>query len=302
MRSLLKRLAEPLSAGLAWHARARATREGVLVLAYHNVRPPGEAPSGEHSLHIAWRSFIDHLDMISTLADLVPLAEAHHAGEAHPRLRVALTFDDAYAGAVDLALPELVRRGIPATVFVAPGLLDGRSSWWDQLAEPAGGTLSDQLRGHALEQLRGQQEVIRMWSHENGVPWVDSMPEWATGASSTEVVKAAFLPGIELGAHSWSHPNLRSLDAEELGIELRTPIEWLLSHGFGRGKALAYPYGLAHEGTMRAARDAGYTSAFMVSGGFLQPSASAHSLPRLNVPAGLTPAGLKLRLAGRLIT
>jgi hypothetical protein len=38
-----------------------------------------------------------------------------------------------------LGIPELVRRGLPATVFVAPALLDQRAFWWDRLANPTTG-------------------------------------------------------------------------------------------------------------------------------------------------------------------
>lgn len=301
MRSLVKSLVEPFAAGLAWRARKRHVREGILVLAYHNIRPPGERPTGEHSLHMPWRQFLDHLDVISAHADIVPLEDVCGSALERSRLRIAVTFDDAYAGAVDWAIPELVQRGIPATVFVAPGLLDGQSSWWDQMAETAGGTLSGQIRAHALGALGGRQELIESWARANRVPWAIAMPAWATGSSTAALAKAALLPGISMGSHSWSHPNLGALPPSELDLQLRKPLDWLQSQGIPHGGALAYPYGLATEATIEAASHAGYTCAFRVSGGFVPTPARAHNLPRLNVPAGLTPAGLKLRLAGRLI-
>jgi peptidoglycan/xylan/chitin deacetylase (PgdA/CDA1 family) len=40
-----------------------------------------------------------------------------------------VTFDDGYRSVYDEALPVLGRLGVPATVFVLPGLLGGRSAW-----------------------------------------------------------------------------------------------------------------------------------------------------------------------------
>ncbi|WP_372624746.1 polysaccharide deacetylase family protein [Falsiroseomonas sp.] len=60
------------------------------------------------------------------------------------RNAVAVTFDDGYADNLHSAIPMLERHEVPATFFLSPGLLDGKSSfWWDEL----GWIL---LRGHAL--------------------------------------------------------------------------------------------------------------------------------------------------------
>jgi len=48
---------------------------------------------------------------------------------------VALTFDDAYRGVLELALPLLERFAAPATVFVATAYArEGARYWWDRLA------------------------------------------------------------------------------------------------------------------------------------------------------------------------
>ncbi len=42
----------------------------------------------------------------------------------------AVTFDDSFDNIFDNALPELFKRDIPATIFVAPDLLGQRAEWW----------------------------------------------------------------------------------------------------------------------------------------------------------------------------
>jgi hypothetical protein len=61
---------------------------------------------------------------------------------------------------------------------------------------------------------------------------------------------------------------------------------------------LAYPYGISSPEVERAAKAVGYMAAFRVHGGWMKRADTRWSLPRFNVPAGLSRAGFRLRLAG----
>ena len=52
-----------------------------------------------------------------------------------PPRALCVTFDDGYADNLLVAAPILKRFGIPATVFVASGYLDGRVMWNDRVIE-----------------------------------------------------------------------------------------------------------------------------------------------------------------------
>ncbi len=110
----------------------RRRRHQVLVLAYHNVVPDDEVGQGDLSLHLGFKQFVAQLDELERTHQVIALTDAF--GVAAGRPRAVLTFDDAYRGAVELALPELARRGLPATVFVATGLLGCGPPWWDRFA------------------------------------------------------------------------------------------------------------------------------------------------------------------------
>lgn len=102
-------------------------RHHVMVLAYHNIVPHGEPIVGDRSLHLEQREFARQLDWIDRTYDVVPLTAIFNAKETHGRPRAAITFDDAYRGAVTAGVAELVERDMPATIFVAPGFVGGNS-------------------------------------------------------------------------------------------------------------------------------------------------------------------------------
>ncbi len=110
------------------------SRSRVLVLAYHNIVPEGAEDAGDPSLHLPEKQFARQLDLLVETHTIVPLQSALTDAWEPNRPRAVITFDDAYRGAVTVGIDEIVRREIPATVFVTPAFVDGRSFWWDALA------------------------------------------------------------------------------------------------------------------------------------------------------------------------
>jgi peptidoglycan/xylan/chitin deacetylase (PgdA/CDA1 family) len=299
LRSGAKHIAEHalVWSGAAALARRRLSRS-VLVLAYHNVVPDGARPAGDLPNHLPLASFRAQLDALQETHDVVPLADFARDAPDSVRPRVAITFDDAYTGAIRHAVPELVRRGLPATLFVAPAFLGGRSFWWDALTDPSRGGLDPELRGRALGELRGDDATVRAWARGQGVA-EGGVPELLRAASETELMRAAGLPGITLGSHSWSHPNLTRLDPRELREELSRPLAWLHERVQRPLRWIAYPYGSYDRGVAEAAAAAGYEGGLAITGGWMRrPPGDPMALPRLNIPPGLSRLGFILRLAG----
>ena len=141
-RALLKPVAERLLVAGGLTARERSRHRGqVRIVAYHNVRPDGEAITGESSLHIAERDFGRQLDYLAHRYDVVPLDDLL-ADDPVPVARrqrpcLSITFDDAYQGAVSIGVEHAARRGLPVTIFVPPSCLGRASFWWDAV-DPAG--------------------------------------------------------------------------------------------------------------------------------------------------------------------
>ena len=97
-----------------------------VIITYHAV------DTGRSPLCIAPSLFREHLDGILAhgwnVVTVGQLAEALRAGSL-PDRSIALTFDDGFASVADTATPELVARGMVATVFCVAGHLGGVNDW-----------------------------------------------------------------------------------------------------------------------------------------------------------------------------
>ena len=277
-------------------------RKRVLVLAYHNVVPDGMLGRGDASLHLGLSGFRRQLDLICSACRPVCLGDVLSGdwkGQGN-MMAVAITFDDAYRGAISLAIPELEKRGAPATVFVAPGILGDRTLWWDALATTEHGGVPPHLRDRILEEGRGRCDGAREVTGIEKVEWCE-MPELMRTVGEEELLTLRGRPGIRVGSHSWSHPSLVRFPAADLSRELELPRAWLRER-FGDSylDVLAYPYGHCSPHVERASYAAGYEAALDLRGGTADPDDPARRfrMARNNVPQGLSIPGLSLRLAG----
>lgn len=298
LRAPIKRAAEALlvAAGVARAGEWRR-RDRTAILSYHNIVPDGESVTGDASLHLPQRVFRDHLETLQDhyqIVSLERLADRPVGGSP----RVAITFDDAYAGAVSAGVDELASRGLPATLFVSAGMLDRRSFWWDRLAGPDGVVASDR-RAYVLWELAGDDEAVRSWMGAEGLVDAD-LADHARSATVAELDTATSRAAITLGAHGWGHLNFAALDDERLAREMERPARALEGRYDAYRPWVAFPYGLMSE-SVEAASARTYRFGFRIEGGLATPrriGARPCSVPRINVPAGLSARGLRLRVAG----
>ena len=299
LRASARRVVEAATLGLGLAGLAeRANRRAVAVLAYHNIVPDGEKPDGDLSLHLPEASFRDQLDCLQENYRIVSLDDLERPGERGSSPLVAITFDDAYAGAVSAGTAELGRRALPSTVFVPAGMLGRRSFWWDRLADDDG-VVEPGARDHALWSLGGDDEGVRHWMSAEGLRERE-LPDHALSATSDELRKATASDLVTIAAHGSGHLNFAASRGEALNRELIGAAA-ALEADFGSYRPwMAYPYGL-YTGAVESAAASTYRMAFRVDGGLLRPGdllARPRALPRVNVPAGLSAPGLRLRVAG----
>lgn len=154
--------------------------------------------------------------------------------------------DEQDASALSLGVATCEARGLPCTVFVAPGLL-GRAPEWDQRA------CAGRWRDLDRDVFRWQQARRGNDPTTNAELALDATLRIATHAELTECVGRSG-PGRTLANRTHSHANLTALSLSEVAEELRTTQAWL--HAFAPERAVpvvAYPYGHeAHEAGLRA--------------------------------------------------
>ena len=252
-----------------------------VVLVYHRVAETRDDPYGQA---VRPETFVRHLEALAREHPVVPLSELV---EGLPRRRfedgtVAVTFDDGYEDNLSQALPiaAQMRNRLPLTVFVTvEPVLDGCRFWWDEIAgvEPGLRTrLHARLKGLPGRERRGRLSAMTStWCSDSGRPMTPD-----------ELRDLASRPGVEIGAHTLSHPSLALLPAVEQKRELaeaRTRLEELIVRPV---TLLAYPFGKpgdVSDETLRLARSAGYRAAFTTVPRRLVPSSPLFALPRLTV-------------------
>ena len=235
-----------------------------------------------------------------------------------PHRTVALSFDDGYADNVRRALPLLAVAGARATFFLTAGLIEERRApWWDELthllAATRVGRLEHEGRIHELADEAGRVRVLRALLPAFRVSPVDQRTlleslagrlgvpnpapcELATWEECAELRVA----GMEVGAHTLTHPFLSTLSAEDQAAEIGGSFD-LIAHRLGeRPRGIAYPGGDHDAASVVAARGAGAIWAVTTRAGENRAHAPEFELLRRGLSEGacLGPGG---RFSARLM-
>ena len=160
-----------------------------LVLTYHRVTREQHDP---WALTVAPERFEEQLSVLRKHCVVISLQRMLHdlcAGTL-ARNAVAVTFDDGYADNLHAAIPILERHEVPATFFLSPGLLDGKSSfWWDELGRIL-------LRGDPLPDRLELDVAGRMFRWNRPGPGVAPPPSpdtWRGWQPTTDPAKELYL-------------------------------------------------------------------------------------------------------------
>jgi peptidoglycan/xylan/chitin deacetylase (PgdA/CDA1 family) len=214
----------------------------------------------KHQLDIIERYF-----RILSLSDAV--REMQSGNLAEPT--AVITFDDGYHNNYTVAFPELQRRGIPASIFVSTGFVDGEStpwfcrilsavsdtdrssfSWKNKRYKLSGPHQKSQIAARLMEQLKRlpQDEVneeIRAIEVSLGIEPGRSIGHESPFRmmSSQAVIRMAQSGLIEFGGHTDSHAILSRLSRVPQRNEILSSIS-SISDWLGRPCSLfAYPNG-----------------------------------------------------------
>jgi peptidoglycan/xylan/chitin deacetylase (PgdA/CDA1 family) len=290
----------------------------LLVLIYHRVlaEPDALLPDEPDAAR-----FAAEIDLLRTCFTVLPLAEAVRRLRAGilPSRAACITFDDGYANNCEIALPILASRGVPATVFVAPGFLDGGRMFNDTVIEivrrappefdlrdeglgrysPVDAASRRKVVGEVLGQLKYLEPAERLRRIQRIADLTQaSLPNdlMMTSAQVRELHGA----GIEIGAHTVDHPILTSVDDVTARQQISASKAVLEAIIDAPVRSFAYPNGRPtrdYAGRHAAmVREAGFDLAVSTAWGVSDAAADVFQIPRIS-PVGHSPARYGLRLA-----
>jgi len=280
------------------------------VVTYHRVLAvPDELLHTEPDVE----RFREQLTFLLRHFRVLPLGEAlaKCQAESLPKRALAITFDDGYSNNFSHALPVLQSLGVPATVFVATGYLNGGCMWNDTVIEAFRrcrkpyldlGNIGDgpglgrfELTGSEAKRL-GVAAVIAALRYRPTAErsaLATQVAEQAEVAVPTDLmlkfdeVRGLRRSGVEIGGHTVNHPILARIPPDEAWREIDDGAAQLQGITGERPKLFAYPNGRPgrdftpqHE-TM--VRDAGFSHAFSTAEGICSAASDPYAIPRISL-------------------
>ncbi len=278
-------------------------RASLLVLIYHRVpaQPDPLLPSEPDALR-----FAAQMDLMASLFNVLPLTEAvaKLKDGSLPARAACITFDDGYTNNLEVALPILKARNLPATVFVSTGFIGGGRMWNDTLIETVRAARDElnlskfdlgvyQLadtgaRRAAIDALIGKLKYLEPTER---LQRVDEIAAYAgvelpnNLMMSEKQLQALHAAEIEIGAHTINHPILTRLDDEKSRAEIlggKRRLEEIIGT---QVTSFAYPNGRPvqdyEERHVRLVRECGFATAVSTAWGAARRASDVLQIPRL---------------------
>jgi peptidoglycan/xylan/chitin deacetylase (PgdA/CDA1 family) len=255
---------------------------GAIILMYHSVAAEDAAAFIEPGNRIDPRTFERQMAFLAAERRVMPLAELVDmvaAGRAFPADTVCITFDDGYRDNLTVAAPILERYRLPATLFLATGLVErGENQWSDTLHSLSRKDLHAQL----LE--ASHAERMRVLA---ALPPVANAPRLMLDWEDVRTLVRNH-PRFEIGGHTRDH-----LDLTRHPGEARAQVEGCradLRRELGiDARHFSYPYGRWDGATRQAVIDAGWSSAVAAdTKGHIGPATDRYAMPRVEAPRSMT--------------
>ncbi len=306
-------------AGLASPAGQRAR---LSILIYHRVLPATET---FNTWDVTANEFDLQMGMLAKHFSPLALPEAVErlATGNLPARAVCVTFDDGYADNAEVALPILLKRKVPATFFIATGFLDGGRMWNDTVSEAVrvlqeptldlgrwglGTFVLDSVaaRRAALDVILPTFKYLPGAEREARAAQLGKLAGIAKQSAlmmREDQVRALHGAGMEIGAHTVSHPILLNTSSDEARREIVESRGRLAEIVRGPIRLFAYPNGkpgvdYAPE-HVQMVRDAGFVGAVSTGWGVATAQSDGFQLPRFT-PWDRTPGRFMLRMIRNL--
>jgi peptidoglycan/xylan/chitin deacetylase (PgdA/CDA1 family) len=258
-----------------------AHRHQALIITYHRF---SECEGGAQVSAQAFDEQVKYLAAHYTLVPLSRLATCLQKREIPPRL-AAITIDDGYLDAYEIAFPILRKHRAPATVFVVTEFVEGTAWLWTDkpryltaIAAPQsfeigieGHTLRLELNGAASRAVAAGliNAALKPLSEEARNASIDGLalelgvkiperPPADYGAINWSQAREMADAGVEIGSHTLTHPILTGLSADRLRAEVELSRERIQNALERNVETFCYPNGDYDLRTQREVARAGY--------------------------------------------
>lgn len=211
-----------------------------------------------------------------------------------------ITFDDGDRTFADVALPELTKRSIPVSLFVAPDVLTGTRPYWFQELQHVRRHVDDAairrqlaarlhrspeaLAGFTVGALFKTLPLAAIWQTLDALAQ-HLPPAPASNLTLDEVAALDQHPLVTIGAHSLTHPVLANETSDEAARQIAGSVAQLAARLGRPVRTFAYPNGAAgldytprEQALLRAA---GVELAFTTDAGYVGRRSDPLALPRV---------------------
>lgn len=297
---------------------AASARNCLTTLIYHRVvgQPDELFPEIPSAARFRWQ-----MELLQRHFRVLPLPEAAGLLVARklPARAACITFDDGYADNAAVALPILRDFGLTATFFVASSFLSDGCMWNDLVIEAVRDCRQGELDlepfglgRHPLDtpvaRRAAVDAVIAKIKYLEPVARLQRANEIAARCGMGQAPRLMMTPdqvrelatgGMQIGAHTLTHPILRNIPLPEARDEIARNRDELQSITRAPVTTFAYPngqpqtdYGTEH---VQLVRELGFAAAVSTSWGVAAPGCDLWQLPRFT-PWDVTPPRFALRL------
>lgn len=275
----------------AYHRTRNA--DTLTVVSFHRVLPADhpDMPAAMREFTVTTEVFEDTLRFMKRAYSIVGMDEVLDAWRGTGRLppyAATVTFDDGWADNEEFAAPILRRHGVPATLFLTGGALDGESAFWREALYSAARLLpADRFaqvwRDHVGEELRPARSPDRELYERIG--WAERLPParreallGALGEVAGQSARARMMTAdqarawareFDLGGHGYRHDWMTEMSdlPFELGESRRALRTLRPDARSGWPETMSFPHGRYDERVTAEARRAGYELLFTSDGG-----------------------------------
>jgi peptidoglycan/xylan/chitin deacetylase (PgdA/CDA1 family) len=315
-----RRSALNVIAGSLWHipgsfsvARALGSGKILRVVLFHHIADAECSFTKGLGITVSRGQLETALKFITnyyTPVSLEDVIAATEGGKLPPR-PVLVTFDDAYASVNEVAAPLCFKFGVPAVFFVNGALLDNRRLALENLVSyvanvhglEAVNIAIRAVEGSGAGKVRSLAEVFSDFLPQTSLSGRQAFHHSLIDSASIDEAELAARTRLyvsreqlrefakfnfELGNHTFTHTNCRTLSAKEFVSEIDTNREFLEAVSGTRVRSFSVPFGSSADLTAALGqhlRQSGYKAVFLAEGVANAISAPQSCLDRVSIKA-----------------